>query len=78
MLADEVWKLCGYPYRGFPLIMKLIKLKGYRFIYECLAELKDARGVKNYWTLFLYKAGKEKVVYPTESKGLDLASKPGV
>ena len=59
-LADEIYSYFGKQLR-FVIIMKFIKTKGYRFIYEACNEIRQSNP-QNRLKLFMWKVGQVKIV----------------
>ena len=58
-LADQIYEYFKKKL-DFPLIMKLIKTKGYQFIYECFNESRQSK-FPHKLELFLSLVGKTKI-----------------
>lgn len=57
-LAKEIWEAFGKRL-SFPVIMKLIKTKGYNFVWETFTKLKKEGNLSV--PLFVWTCGKEKI-----------------
>jgi len=71
-LADQVYEYFKKEL-DFPLIMKLIKTKGYQFIYECFNDSRKS-DFSHKLELFLSLVGKTKIKWLNKN-GKDLENK---
>lgn len=65
-LADQIYEYFKKELE-FPLLMKLIKTKGYQFIYECFNETRQSN-FPHKLELFLSTVGKTKIRWLNEKK----------
>ena len=65
-LADQIYE-CFEKKLDFPLIMKLIKTKGYQFIYECFSESRQS-DFPHKMELFLSLVGKTKIEWADKNE----------
>lgn len=65
-LADQIYTYFGKELK-FGFIIRVIKMKGYQFIFECWNDVKQSNP-KNAVSLFMWKIGQVKINFENKVK----------